>query len=514
MVVFLVLPFVTPSAMGMKPEIQAAEIPQASDALESATNIVDLSTSLFINTSWQTTVPTYSEIVRANHTPSTMESTNLLEIAPFLKAPSIENESISLTSSRQTMSLTSGYFSGHTWSWDLGTDDLHVEAAEVTRPLEGDWFPQESYARIAYCQWVGITHKFYFYVERGADTYSRYFRLYMDGQLLKQQVISGNYYSDYVSAPADTQVGYHVITLEINYGGYVEHGWKLRYWTAMVPDSESYYQPVRTDNQLFRKKGYSELEFKVPMGPDTKLNVETVNFHDLINRYLYVYVDGVRIHTLYSPGAYEVPLGYWGTPGMHDLKLVLYWGDKFTGTYPKAITQLYVSYAYRTVEVDCMVGHSQPQSVYDYAEAYYRTHDYRRVHFFENDTDIPYQEWVDPNIWNSLYNTYASQACKGNSRWTWGLYCNRVWYIDREVWGLGELAGKKFVIGDAGSWFYNRNWILMHEFGHTEGMDDYTGYKTDCYAQEQYHYDYMDWATPHYASSSWTYHLAWICGWW
>lgn len=514
MVVFLILPFVTPTAMGMKSEIQAAEIPKGSDMSESLTSIVDPSTSLFMNTSWQTTVPTYSEIVAANQTPSIMGSMNLLEIAPFLKAPSIENESISLTSSKETMSLASGYFSGHTWSWDLGTDDRHVEAAEVTRPLEGNWFPQESYARIAYYQWVGITHKFYFYVERGADTYSRYFRLYMDGQLLKQQVISGNYYCDYVDAPSNTQVGYHVITLEINYGGYVQHGWNLRYWTAMVPDSESYYQPVRTDNQLFRKKGYSELEFKVPMGPDTKLNIQTANFQDWLSRFLYVYVDGILTQTLYSPGAYEVSLGYWATPGLHDLKLVLYWGDKFTGDWPKAISQLYVTYEYRTVEVDCMSGHTQPQWVYDYAEAYYKTHDYRRVHFLPDATNIPYQEWINTDDWNSLYNTYASQECKTNSRWTWGLYCNRITYQGGEVWGLGEVAGKKFVIGDANSNDNTRIWILMHEFGHTEDMIDHSGYKTDCYSEAQYGYTYMDWTTPHYASSSWTYHLAWVCGWW
>ncbi len=476
-----------------------------------------------MKTDWQTEVPTYSEIVRNNGTLGTQEKKESLMTSPFRKAPSIENDSISLLSSTECESSSTMGFSGHTWSWELGTDDRHVEAAEVTRPMEGNWFPKESYARIVYQERLTWDDEFYYYIERGADTYARYFRLYLAGYLLEEKVIYGSSCSGFVEVPDWIRTDYYFITLEITYGGYVEHGWKLRYWTLMDPDSEGYFQPVRTPYQQFRKKGYSELEFRVPMGPITKLNIETLNCHDYYTRHLYVYVDGVLKDTLYSPGSYEVTIANFANPGMHDLKLVLHWGDKFTGSYPKSIKQLYVSHKYRTVEADSMEGHSQPQDVFDYIEAYYRTHDYRRVHFVPDDLHIPHQDVIDEHEWDSLYNTYASGECKTNPRWTWGLYCHELYWTvaDSYPWGLGEVGGKKYVVADHLSYdpwpphmLEKQTWITMHEYGHTEAMTDHTGYKTDCYAEKQYGFDYMDWATPHYASSSWTSHLSWVCGWW
>jgi len=414
------MPILTPNTSNMKAEIQPAEVPKNVKTTRNSTDFGNSSTGLFMNTNWQTKVPTQAETARTNGT-FTAEEINPTEIAPFRKAASVENESISPVSSTEITSLSTGYFSEHIWSWELGTDDRHVEAAEVTRPMEGNWFPKASYARIVYQEFVTWDDMFYFYIEKGADTYSRYFRLYLGSHLLKEKVISGSY-SDFVEIP-DWASGWYYIILEINYGGYVEHGWNLRYWTLVSPDAENYYQPVRTPYQQFRKKGYSELEFKVPMGPSTKLNIETLNCHDYYNRYLYVYVDGVLKDTLYSPGSYEVTIANFANPGMHDLKLVLHWGNKFYGSYPKSIKQLYVSYEYRTVEADSMEGHSQPQDVFDYIEAYHRTHDYRRVHFVPDDLHIPDQDVIDEHEWYSLYNTYASSEYKTNPRWTWGLYC-------------------------------------------------------------------------------------------
>lgn len=92
---------------------------------------------------------------------------------------------------------------------------------------------------------------------------------------------------------------------------------------------------------------------------------------------------------------------------------------------------------------------------------------------------------------------------------------------DSYPWRWGEVGGKKSVVADEHIYELwpphmpeKQIWVTMHEYGHTDAMDDESGYKTDCYPEKQYKYDYMDWATPRYASSSWTRHLFWVCGWW
>jgi hypothetical protein len=498
--------------------IQQSEIPSATQLSSSYSTNSDITANVFLETEWNTLQESPERISKINESSSQDSLAEFMQIAPFVPIESMENASLSDSSKSTIAGTTLSYFQGHTWSWEFGSDDHRVEAPEVIRPLEGNWFPKESYARIVYQVWVTGGMKFHFRIERGADPLARIFRLYLNEEEVKRYTIwnSQDYYDSTYVVDEFIVEGWYWVTLQINYGAYVEKGWSLRYWLAQEEDDEDIFQPVRTEYQQFRKKTHSELVFEAPMGPTTKLNIETVNCHDPWLRYLYVYVDGTRKATIYAPGAYEVNLGDWSTPGMHELKIELYYGDHFTGAYSKSLKYLYVSYDYRHVEVDSMTGHDQPQWVYDYVEAYYRTHDYRRVTFHPDQDDLPHQDMINEYVWADYYNDYAGDLCKASTRWSWGLYCHRFWYEygGHEVWGLGEVGGKKFVIADYCSDDNSRDWILMHEFGHTEKMLDYSGYKHDCYSMETYGYQYMDWDTPHYACSSWTSHLEWISGWW
>ncbi|MBS3795876.1 MAG: hypothetical protein KGY80_13310 [Candidatus Thorarchaeota archaeon] len=529
LIMLLALPFLVPSVgagnsyeMVEEPvqEAQKYEISQTREIPSVQTPVNDSAAKLFVETDWNTKIPSRECISRTNGSLGSSASSPK-EAAPFLSAPSVLNTSEYNSSSCETETLTSStYFPGHTWSWEYGPDDRHVEAPEVTRPMEGNWFPKKSYSRIVYQVLLEPRDdEIYFHVERGADTYARYFRVFLDDEKLHEHIIqrSSNHYSASIPVPDDIRTDYYYITLEIYYGGYKEKGWNLRYFTVKEPDYEGYLQPVRTDYQQFRKEGHSDLVFNVPMGPNTKLNIETLNCHDWYTRYLYVYVDGYRKKTHYAPGSYEADIGDYSEPGMHELKLVLYWGDHFYGAYSKSIKQLYVSYEYRHVEVDWMAGwyqgtyydHSQPPEVFEYAESYYRTHDYRRVKFHEDEcvgfeAEIPDYDYFKDNYYDVHFDHI------GDSRWAYGLFAHDT---SGGYWGQG-LINQGFYVTDKNSPDLNhRKWVLMHEFGHVEAMDDGSGYKRDVYCI----YDreiYSDWVTPHYASNGWVHHLTWISGWW
>jgi hypothetical protein len=486
-------------------------------------NMNDSAVDQYLKTPWRTDAPTSEEVAKLNASIGLdMPGNHSMDVAPCIPAKSIENASFSDKATypaAESSSTTMNWFPGWTWSWQYGPTDRHVEAPEVTRPMEGNWFPKTDYSRIIYQVNIQQGMQVYFRIDRGADTIARYVRLYAGSVKLLEDVIWSyqTSYSKYVTL--SVAPGWYYVVLEINWGGYVDKGWCLRYWNVIKPDSEGYYQAVRTEYQQFRKVLSSELVFRAPMGPNTLLNIATLNCGDILPRYLYVYVDGAGpVQTLYSPGNYCVPIFDYFVPGMHELKLVLYYGNGGWGEYPKSISQLYVSYDFMHVESDYMAGyyqgtyynHSQPQAVYDYLQAYYRTHDYRRVQFQAGDcVGFEYQLPVDVDYINQHYYSVHFQHI-GQDRWTYGLFGH---YIASGVWGYVDSApGHWFVIGDESSYYLldYRKWILTHEHGHVEGMLDASGYKTDVY----FTIDQRDWTTPHYAASSWTTHLTWVVGWW
>ena len=486
----------------------------------------DVTTTLFLQTDWKSKVETQSEVQITNGTKKNVQQHNIPnEVPPLQKGENVKNESRFVTPSAtsvqdttEVLITTSGYFSGHTWSWEYGSDDRHLEAPVMIRPLEGNWFPQAAYSRITYQDLIYPFSKIVFRIERGADTYARRIRLYCGNYMLLDDVIeSSEQYYEATILTNNIPMGSYFVTLEINYGGYKYRGWSLRYWQVFYRDSEGYYQPMRTGFQQFQKERSSTLEFRVPMGPHTILNIETQNCHDIFTRYLYVYVDGVHRKTLYAPGAYEIEIANFATPGLHDLKLVLYYGDQFWGYYSKSIKQLYVTYEYKHIEVDMMAAHVQPSIVFERVESYYRTHDYRRIEFHIDETDIPYDYQLTYNEVDSLYRSHFNHI--GQNRWAWGLIGH---YVDG-AWGWAQFTYERFVIGDQTSLEFlsgsvstenKRVWVLTHEFGHIEHMIDFTGYKADVYAEKQYGFNYIDWHTPHYAASSWHYRLIWVCNIW
>ena len=461
----------------------------------------------YLQTNWRTDIPSIEEINEINSTIKMVEAPET-QAAPYIPAESLpQDKNLTLKPIIQKDfdldSKSGGYFSGHTWGSEFGPHDIDTRAVPVTPALEGHWFPKSRYARISYQAYILDGMKAHIRIERDQDTYSRYFRVYVGTVRILNTVVSTGWEGD-----LNLQyTGWLTITLEIYSGSYREEGWKLRYFHLF----DSAGQPYDTTEENFQNAGYSELKYMVPMGPDTTLDIECVNVHDPFTRFLYVYVDGNLWRTLYAPGSYHISLPHYSTPGMHEIKFVLYWGD--FGVNPKALRHWWINYEYRNIEVDWMKGkygstyynHEQPLEVFSFLEVYWIIHDYRRINFVV-DESVPFDYDITWNQYRDNYrNVYFDH--KDQTRWVYGLFAH---YIDpNNIWGYGS-QGYGFVIADEASYYLLdfRKWILTHEYGHVEGMDDGSGKLYDVYGTQP------DKTDPHYCCNSWDQYLIYARDYW
>ncbi len=470
----------------------------------------DPTTLNYLETDFGTKIPTLEEVQMMNASISP-EIERINQMPPFVSADCIPeamnvSQEIIIESEKESTPLVSGYFTGHTWGSEFGPHDRNTRAVPVTPAMEGHWFPKSTYARISYQAYIQSGMKAHIRVERDLDTYSRYFRVYVGYvQILNTVIYSTQpYWEGDISL---IYTGWLTITLEIYNGGISDKGWQLRYYHLF----DSSGQPYDTTEENFQNALYSELRYRTPMGPSTYLDIQCVNVHDPFYRYLYVYVDGQLHSTLTAPGTYHIQLPSYSTPGMHEIKFVLYYGNY--GTNPKALTHWWINYYYRNVEVDWMVGvhggtsynHQQPVSIFDYLQAYWIVHDYRRVTFVQS-SSVPFEYDINGDEYESNYrDMYFNHI--GQTRWVYGLFAH---YIDpSNIWGFG-IWGFGFAIGDEASYYLQnyRQWILMHEYGHVEGMAESSGGVPDIYGSERdlsYHY---------YHCSSWDQYLAYARSYW
>lgn len=461
----------------------------------------------YLQTNWKTDIPSIEEIKEVNST-IRIENTSENQVAPFIPAESLpQDQNMTLEPMIQNGfefdSRSGGYFSGHTWGSEFGPHSKEIQAVPVTPALEGHWFPKAQYARISYQANLESGMKAHIRIERDQDTYARYFRVYVGYVRILNTVV----YNGWEGDVNIYDTGWFTITLEIYSGSYCEKGWKLRYYHLFDGDE----QPYDTAEENFQSATYSELTYLVPMGPHTTLDIECVNVHDPITRFLYVYVDGSYWQTLYAPGFYHISLPHYSTPGMHEIKFVLYYGG--FGINPKALRHYWINYEYQNIEVDWMEGwyggtyydHEQPGEVFVFLEVYWIIHDYRRINFIPHesvffDYDITWDQYKD-NYWNVYFDHI------GQTRWKYGLFAH---YIDpSNIWGYGHVY-YGFLIGDESSYYILdwRKFVLTHEYGHVAHMKEDSGYIYDVYGTN------ADKSNPHYCCYSWDQYLTYARGYW
>jgi hypothetical protein len=115
------------------------------------------------------------------------------------------------------------------------------EATPLTPAKNGHWFPKMSYSR-QYFDFMPegwyASYKIHLEIEQDQDVYARYLRVKVDGTTIFTTVISYMGFHGDIETPAIYGYWEHTIQIEINYGGYCEKGWKLKYFWVYNLDGE------------------------------------------------------------------------------------------------------------------------------------------------------------------------------------------------------------------------------------------------------------------------------------
>ncbi|MFX1577355.1 MAG: hypothetical protein ACFFCF_09275 [Promethearchaeota archaeon] len=360
--------------------------------------------------------------------------------------------------------------------------------------FEGHWFPKQSHS-ILYFQcafgWTG-NQRLDIVIEQDQDSYSRYFYVRCDGVLVHSSVIGSSGFNGHVLFY--TTLGSHRIELEIYYGGYKNHGWKLVYFW---PYTLSGGRAGNVEGEYFPKIYRSTLQYWVECGDDTILNLDIQRINDRYTRFLSIYLDGntvVSERVVSGSHQFEFNIGDYanppdpgdpiGDPTMHELKLQIRSGSYCE--YGWRVNLCAIHYESVFVEVDWMkagngcTGHEPPASVVEYVEAYYKVHGYERVDFQINSTGNPHEEMVEPDTFLNTYIPTFFDHINDSENWRYVVFGHYgppgyYGYIHPDDTDCAFLADEYLDTEE------KRRTTLMHEFGHTLGIIE-----LDVYGGEYY----------------------------
>lgn len=434
-------------------------------------------------------------------------------------------EDLNGTSSVEQESLIAEFFGifnnlyGTSSQLDGGSSTLSTdpENKNVPAPLqivkEAHWFPKQSHSRIIYQTYtygyVSGYHnvKIHVILKGDRDTYSRYFRVYIDSIKIYEKIVSpGPTYNLTISTSIyhEGEADPHLLTFEIYYGGYKEHGWMLTsLWledSVMPSGQESFV----ITGEYFPKQSYSKLSWKVLCGESTKMDITLRRVNDDFSRFFKVYLDGQLVFsdTVYGAHEYHLNLGDFQDNSIHTITLQInYGGYTEQGWILELFRIHHEGYYY---EVDYMEGLDPRQDALNYIEEYYINHGYHRIEFYVDD-EIPFDsetswsvDYYSGELENCEYKDievhYYTLEHNIDPKWKYIVYGNQ---LEDEPGALGatNILGGEYVFiarGKCDNWadqnFISRinaeRAVVIHEIGHTVHIGDWnhsTGDEIYCF---------------------------------
>jgi len=359
--------------------------------------------------------------------------------------------------------------------------DAYDPNRPATPPLdvakEGHWFPNQDYSRIRYdinlydlSQGLPTYYSYYIHIDRGDDPYARYFRVYFDGAKVYETIVG--------SAGFDGNINIysfpwnHRIQLEICWGYYSDHAWKL------VSFKPSYGEVI---GEFFPFKDYGKMRFNVYMGADTHAEIKIEKVDDPYLRILRVFVDGVQVGSdRYAPCDITVDLGNYARNSLHEIMIQVHWC--YYKEWGYRLTKFRVHYAAVNAEIDFMDGHRPHDDVLSYIGTYYTVRGYQRFTFVVDD-QVPHDDVVTwPNEYNNnYYNVWFDHRGQAGL-WKYVLFGHNSDMAGVLGW-CDQVGGNRIFIADQACDDYANDWwnywiggvrdtqvekvVLMHEGGHS-----------------------------------------------
>jgi hypothetical protein len=372
-------------------------------------------------------------------------------------------------------------------------DSSRPPASPLPVTKEGHWFPNMDHSRIRYeinaRVWFGSNYDFRLDISRGEDIWARYFRIYVDGSMVHDQIIGGSGFHDVFTVGLGH--GTHRIEFEIWSGYYSDYSWKMDSFIPISPDPQDPTGGAQITGEFLPFQAYGRLRWDVYMGQQTWAEVKIDNVDDPFYRDLKFFVDGVQIQpSTYAPCEITFNLGSYTHGSFHEIMIEVSWCNYMEWGYK--LSKFRVSYGGAAAEIDYLSSPNDRWSnvpsadVINYIQVWYVEHGYQRYSLFIDDeinadnyfgsaymTGEIYQEIMTNNFDNNVYGVnyilFGHYDQSANTfGWNWG---NEIFIADEKC---AEYA-------NAWGWLYGfgQNEVstvtMMHEMGHSIGICDWSG---------------------------------------
>ncbi|MGY5852450.1 MAG: hypothetical protein RTU92_02660 [Candidatus Thorarchaeota archaeon] len=381
-----------------------------------------------------------------------------------------------------------------TWPWQDETHQRKDFSATLRAPnMEGHYWLKRAYSTLSFETEIDepIDGDVYIWIwlERYNDRYTRRFTIHFDGNYIDDFVIGSSGFKNCISVPyekIDFSDSNHLVDLTINYCGYVERGWVLKYCWVGIGDGPNGYQqtPPMDDNSPNEPEPFMELvprsgktdtivEYLVYCGERTILDIETENVNDGVTRVVDIYINDIYKTSILSPGSYYVQLGNIESGFSYVLKMVF--RNMPDIDYPKKITQFAVHYVLWTLEIDWMQEVSTSTISYhlNAMNAWHKLHGYNRIDYTFSGllTDDPITTQPDHNYYYWFYYEH-----KGWPYWEYVIWVNSLhtgeiyvagWHLFNVVFQIDQ--------GIAISSLHGHSTTIWHEYGHHIGIIELDG---------------------------------------
>jgi hypothetical protein len=371
-----------------------------------------------------------------------------------------------------------------------------IPACPLTPAMDGHWFPQEAYSRLYFeinqPYFLDAGYYLRIKIECDQDTYDRTFTVKVDDATVYTGVIY-----DETGFDDDVLVMYRVgiqkVELQINYGAYVQKGWKLTHFYPVRGNNE----PLEVLGEYFPQENIARLTYLARLGPESKINLKLEADQDPIPRTTRVYVDGQFIEDGIGDNAWEWSLGDYTYNSLHEVTIELQYGAY--AEWGKKLTINRVHFLTGSVEIDYMSGHAPSQDDLDVLEAYFITMNYNRVEFHLDDliAFVNIFNLSADGIWPSQqYSDYETmyRDHTGDRKWEWMLCLHYVsWKGSRASWWGLHWGDYGIFLHDQAMKDYPlcpispiRRTVTLHEYGHHINIIDWWPDQTERYCVNIY----------------------------
>jgi hypothetical protein len=382
----------------------------------------------------------------------------------------------------------------------ISTLEAETENLAVAEPLpaskDGHWFPRMLYSRIRYEVYLSplSSNTFRLDISKGDDIWGRYFRIYLDGNKIHDQVIYSGFHSDV--ALWEVTGGVRRLEFEIYSGSYSEKAWKIDLFKFYLGSNDPASEP-RVLSEFFPFNSHGKLIWKVKLGQQTQAEIKIENVDDNYARDLNVYVDGTQKYSGIVPCDITLSLGSYTQDSVHEIVLDVWWCDYREWGYK--MPKFRVHYGGAAAEIDYLYSPSQgwnsmPTSdMLNYMQVYYVEHGYKRYSLFIDqglNADVNGGEVTDWTEYNNIYHDYFTYQWYGVKYLLFGYYSWLGTNVVGWTWPKGGdmmFVATQSCANYAGyfGWWYGFDTYdvmllaMMHECGHSIYIMDGSGTEED-----------------------------------